>query len=72
MQDIIGAVRDKTRIPVMAKLSGHLLVGQLKAFSRNAVSAGADAISITNLIAGFAGVDYEIDRIAAFWERPFL
>jgi dihydropyrimidine dehydrogenase (NAD+) subunit PreA len=59
MQDIIGAVRDKMRIPVMAKLSGHLLVGQLKDYSQSAVSSGADAISITNLIAGLAGVDIE-------------
>ncbi|MFC1963034.1 4Fe-4S binding protein [Chloroflexota bacterium] len=57
--EIIRAVRGNTNLPIMAKLSASLLPDELKRLAVTVVESGADAISTTNLVHGFAGVDID-------------
>ncbi|MFC2013795.1 4Fe-4S dicluster-binding protein [Chloroflexota bacterium] len=53
------AVRKGCSLPVMVKLNASLGSGMLAEAARGAVEAGADAISITNTMKGFVGVNIE-------------
>ena len=57
--EVVGAIREKTKLPVMVKLTP--MVADVAAVARAAVQAGADAISLINTIPGMA-VDLETRR----------
>lgn len=48
--EVVQAVREKVRLPLMAKLSPN--VSDIKAIARSVVEAGADAVSLINTITG--------------------
>ena len=50
--EVVNAVREKTRLPVIAKLSPN--VADIKAIARSVEDAGADAVSLINTITGMA------------------
>ncbi len=50
--EVVQAVREKVRLPLMAKLSPN--VSDIKAIARSVVEAGADAVSLINTITGMA------------------
>lgn len=54
---IVRSVRRATKIPIMAKLHMWLLPQDLKAQAKTVVEAGADAISVSNILTGIAGID---------------
>ncbi len=56
---IIKAVKAKTNVPVMVKLNAFLIAQELRDWAKACVEGGADAISITNGLPGFAGIDVE-------------
>jgi dihydropyrimidine dehydrogenase (NAD+) subunit PreA len=58
-QSVIKAVKARTSIPVMVKLNAFLIPQEIREWAKACVEAGADAISITNSMPGFAGVDIE-------------
>lgn len=50
--EVVNAVREKTRLPMIAKLSPN--VADIKAIARSVEDAGADAVSLINTITGMA------------------
>ena len=50
--EVVNAVREKTRLPMIAKLSPN--VTDIKAIARSVEDAGADAVSLINTITGMA------------------
>lgn len=50
--EVVNAVREKTRIPLIAKLSPN--VADIKAIARSVEDGGADAVSLINTITGMA------------------
>lgn len=50
--EVVQAVREKVRLPLMVKLSPN--VSDIKAIARSVVEAGADAVSLINTITGMA------------------
>lgn len=56
---VIKAVKDRTSIPIMVKLNAFLIPQEIKDWARACQEAGANAISISNSMPGFAGVDIE-------------
>jgi dihydroorotate dehydrogenase (NAD+) catalytic subunit len=50
--EVVRAVRDKTKLPLIVKLSPN--VSDIKAIARSVVEAGADAVSLVNTITGMA------------------
>jgi dihydropyrimidine dehydrogenase (NAD+) subunit PreA len=58
-RQLIEAIREKVSIPIMVKLSAFLIPGKLKGWAKACVDGGANAISITNSIPGFSGLDIE-------------
>lgn len=50
--EVVNAVRKKTRLPMIAKLSPN--VADIKAIARSVEDAGADAVSLINTITGMA------------------
>ncbi|MBW1739542.1 MAG: dihydroorotate dehydrogenase [Deltaproteobacteria bacterium] len=50
--EVVKAVREKTRLPLIAKLSPN--VTDIKAIARSVEEAGADAVSLINTITGMA------------------
>ena len=59
MTDIIKAVRKTSSLSIIVKLNAGLERDMLAESARAAVASGADAISITNTLAGVIGVDIE-------------
>jgi dihydropyrimidine dehydrogenase (NAD+) subunit PreA len=59
MKEILRAVKDASSLPVMAKLNASLDRTGLAESAEAVVECGADAISITNTLAGVIGVDIE-------------
>ncbi len=59
MQTIIKAIKEKCSLPVVAKLSAHPLPENLAVSAKLVVDGGADAISVSNALIGFTGVDIE-------------
>ncbi len=59
---IVEAVKGKTNLPIMTKLSAFLLPQEIRDWAKACVESGADAISITNSIPGIAGIDVETGR----------
>jgi len=55
--EIVKSVRRAVKIPIMAKLHMWLLPEELKAQAKTVVEAGADAISVSNILNGFVGLD---------------
>lgn len=58
-KSIIQAIRGKSALPIMVKLNAFLVPQEIRDWAKACVAAGADAISITNSMPGFAGVDVE-------------
>jgi dihydropyrimidine dehydrogenase (NAD+) subunit PreA len=56
---LIEAIREKVSIPIIVKLNGFLVPNKLKAWAKACVEGGANAISVTNSIPGFSGLDIE-------------
>ena len=50
--EVVNAVKEKTRLPMIAKLSPN--VADIKAIARSVEDAGADAVSLINTITGMA------------------
>jgi dihydroorotate dehydrogenase (NAD+) catalytic subunit len=50
--EVVNAVREKARLPLIAKLSPN--VADIKAIARSVEDAGADAVSLINTITGMA------------------
>jgi dihydropyrimidine dehydrogenase (NAD+) subunit PreA len=59
MKEIVKAVKDASNLPVMAKLNASLDRTALAESADAVVESGAEAISITNTLAGVIGVDIE-------------
>ena len=55
----IKAVRENTDLPIMVKLSASLGKEELIEITRDAIEAGANAISCSNTLRGLIGVDIE-------------
>lgn len=55
----IKAVRENSDLPMMVKLNASLGEEELAQITRDAVEAGANAISCSNTLRGLAGVDIE-------------
>jgi dihydropyrimidine dehydrogenase (NAD+) subunit PreA len=53
------AVRENTDLPIMVKLNASFGREELARLTRDAVEAGANAISCSNTLRGFVGVDIE-------------
>ena len=58
-RQLIKAIKDNVSIPVIVKLNAFVIPEKLKAWARACVEGGADAISVTNSIPGFSGLDLE-------------
>jgi dihydropyrimidine dehydrogenase (NAD+) subunit PreA len=58
-RQLIKAIREKISIPITVKLNAFLIPNKLKAWARACVDGGANAISISNSIPGFSGLDIE-------------
>lgn len=61
-RQIVDAVKSKTNLPIMTKLSAFLIPQEIRDWAKACVESGASAISITNSIPGIAGVDIETGR----------
>ena len=59
--EIVKSVRRATTIPIMAKLHMWLLPEELKAQAKTVVEAGADAISVSNILSGIIDPVYSIE-----------
>lgn len=55
----VRAVKAKVNIPVMVKLNGFMIPQEVRDWAKACVAGGADAISTTNSIPGFSGIDVE-------------
>jgi len=55
----LKAVREASDLPIMVKVNASFGKEELAQIVRDAVEAGADAISCSNTLRGFAGVDIE-------------
>jgi dihydropyrimidine dehydrogenase (NAD+) subunit PreA len=55
----IKAVRENTNLPMMVKLNASLGKDELAHITRDAIEAGADAVSCSNTLRGLVGVDIE-------------
>lgn len=56
---LLRAIREKISIPITVKLNAFLIPNKVKNWARACVEGGADAISISNSIPGFSGLDIE-------------
>jgi len=67
--EVIKAVREATKLPVIAKLSPN--VANIQTIAEAAASAGADAISLINTLLGMASTFTIINRISPHLRRSF-
>jgi dihydropyrimidine dehydrogenase (NAD+) subunit PreA len=58
-RQLIKTIRENVHIPIIVKLNAFLIPEKLKAWAKACVDGGADAISVTNSIPGFSGLDVE-------------
>ncbi len=59
LKPIVKAIKENCSLPVIVKLSAHPLPEALADLAREAVEGGADALSVSNALVGFVGVDIE-------------
>jgi dihydropyrimidine dehydrogenase (NAD+) subunit PreA len=58
-KQLIEAIKQNVSVPIIVKLNAFLIPEKLKAWAKACVDGGADAISVTNSIPGFSGLDIE-------------
>lgn len=59
---IVRSLKKNVQVPIMPKLSAHLLPDQVREAAKTLVEEGADALSAINTLLGFIGVDIETGK----------